>query len=64
MESDSLGIIAQSTIQTIADNEITHKVGETQIIAKGDSVIIKAGGVEAILDANGLVVKGGEVKSE
>ncbi|RDU61318.1 hypothetical protein CQA53_10315 [Helicobacter didelphidarum] len=64
MESDSLGIIAQSTIQTIADNEITHKVGETQIIAKGDSVIIKAGGVEVVIDSNGLVVKGGEVKSE
>ena len=47
-----------------AGNQITHQVGETQIIAKGDSVIIKAGGVEVVIDSNGLVVKGGEVKSE
>ena len=47
-----------------AGNQILHQVGDTQIIAKGDSVIIKAGGVEVVIDSNGLVVKGGEVKSE
>ncbi|WP_052089233.1 hypothetical protein [Helicobacter trogontum] len=45
-------------------NQITHQVGETIITATSDSVIIKAGGVEVIIDSNGLVVKGGEVKSE
>ncbi|EAJ5205238.1 VgrG protein, partial [Campylobacter coli] len=31
---------------------------------KPDCVIIKAGGVEVIIDSNGLVVKGGELKAE
>ncbi|WP_285819195.1 hypothetical protein [Helicobacter bilis] len=37
---------------------------EITITASSDSVIIKAGGVEVIIDSNGLVVKGGEIKSE
>ena len=61
---DSVETIAQSDINTQAQNQITHQVGDTQIIAKGDSVIIKAGGVEVVIDSKGLVVKGGEVKSE
>ena len=61
---DSVETIAQSDINTQAQNQITHQVGDTQIIAKGDCVRIKAGGVEVIIDSNGLVVKGGEVKSE
>ncbi|MCI7710880.1 hypothetical protein [uncultured Helicobacter sp.] len=55
---------AQSDIIHTTSNQILHQVGDTQIIAKGDSVIIKAGGVEVVIDSNGLVVKGGEVKSE
>ena len=47
-----------------AGNQILHQVGDTQIIAKGDCVIIKAGGVEVTINSKGLVVKGGEVKSE
>lgn len=47
-----------------AGNQILHQVGDTQIIAKGDCVIIKAGGVEVTIDSKGLVVKGGEIKSE
>ncbi|EQM94580.1 hypothetical protein HRAG_02374, partial [Helicobacter bilis ATCC 43879] len=39
-------------------------VGESTITTKGDSVIIKAGGVEVIIDSKGLVVKGGEIKAE
>lgn len=45
-------------------NQITHQVGETTITATSDSVIIKAGGVEVVIDSKGLIVKGGEVKSE
>ncbi|MCI5785979.1 MAG: hypothetical protein MR025_00790 [Helicobacter trogontum] len=47
-----------------ADNEITYKVGKTTITISGDKIILKAGGVEVVIDSNGLVVKGGEVKSE
>lgn len=61
---DSVETIAQSDINTQAQNQITHQVGDTQIIAKGDCVIIKAGGVEVTIDSKGLIVKGGEVKSE
>ena len=64
IESDSVGIDAQSDCAIQAGNQILHQVGDTQIIAKGDSVIIKAGGVEVVIDSNGLVVKGGEVKAE
>ncbi|EQM94582.1 MULTISPECIES: hypothetical protein [Helicobacter] len=45
-------------------NQITHQVGDTSITTKGDSVIIKAGGIEVVIDSNGLVVKGGEIKTE
>ena len=64
IESDSIYMNAQSDIIHTTSNQITHQVGDTQIIAKGDCVIIKAGGVEVVIDSNGLVVKGGEVKSE
>ncbi|WP_334090178.1 contractile injection system protein, VgrG/Pvc8 family [Helicobacter typhlonius] len=64
MESDSVGIDAQSDCAIQAGNQILHQVGDTSITAKGDSVIIKAGGVEVVIDSKGLVVKGGEVKSE
>ena len=40
------------------------KVGETTITISGDKIILKAGGVEVVIDSNGLVVKGGEIKSE
>lgn len=64
IESDSIYMNAQSDIIHTTSNQILHQVGDTQIITKGDSVIIKAGGVEVVIDSNGLVVKGGEVKSE
>ena len=47
-----------------AGNTILHQVGDTSITAKGDCVIIKAGGVEVVIDSNGLIVKGGEIKAE
>ena len=47
-----------------AGNSLNFNIGETTITATSDSVIIKAGGVEVIIDSNGLVVKGGEIKSE
>ena len=62
--SDAIHTIAKSDIYNQAQNQILHQVGESTITTKGDSVIIKAGGVEVIIDSNGLVVKGGEIKSE
>ncbi|HEC1907361.1 TPA: hypothetical protein R1828_001817, partial [Campylobacter jejuni] len=44
--------------------QILHQVGDTQIVTKGDCVIIKAGGVEVVIDSNGLVVRGGELRTE
>ncbi len=35
-----------------------------RVMIKGDCVIIKAGGIEVVIDSKGLVVKGGEVKAE
>lgn len=64
MESDSVNIDAQSDCTLQAGNQIIHQVGDTSITAKGDSVIIKAGGIEVVIDSKGLLVKGGEVKSE
>ena len=61
---DNVETIAQSNINTQAQNQITHQVGDTTITATSDSVIIKAGGVEVVIDSKGLIVKGGEVKSE
>ena len=64
MESDSVSIDAQSDCAIQAGNQILHQVGDTSITAKGDCVIIKAGGVEVVIDSKGLVVKGGEIKAE
>ena len=62
--SDNTDIESKSNLTATAGNQITHQVGETTITATSDSVIIKAGGVELVIDSKGLIVKGGEVKSE
>ncbi len=54
----------QTDCEVKAGNQILHQVGDTQIVTKGDCVIIKAGGVEVTIDSNGLVVRGGEIKVE
>ncbi|HFF9577532.1 TPA: VgrG protein, partial [Campylobacter jejuni] len=54
----------QTDYEVKAGNQILHQVGDTQIVTKGDCVIIKAGGVEVTIDSNGLVVRGGEIKAE
>ena len=54
----------QTNYSVNAGNQILHQVGDTSITAKGDCVIIKAGGVEVVIDSKGLVVKGGEIKAE
>ncbi|MWV63219.1 hypothetical protein DCO58_00005 [Helicobacter saguini] len=62
--ADNIEVNAESNIEHKAQNEIVNQVGDTLIMAKSNCVIIKAGGVEVIIDSNGLIVKGGEIKSE
>ena len=60
--TSDINVVTDMVIQ--ANNTLNFNIGETTIAASSDSVIIKAGGVEVIIDSNGLVVKGGEIKSE
>ncbi|WP_170879203.1 type VI secretion system Vgr family protein [Campylobacter coli] len=64
LESDNSTFDFQTDCEVKAGNQILHQVGDTQIVTKGDCVIIKAGGVEVTIDSNGLVVRGGEIKVE
>ncbi|HEB7550916.1 TPA: hypothetical protein RZH73_001385 [Campylobacter coli] len=64
LESENSTFDFQTDSEVKAGNQILHQVGDTQIVTKKDCVIIKAGGVEVIIDSNGLVVKGGELKAE
>ncbi|WP_425323544.1 bacteriophage T4 gp5 trimerisation domain-containing protein [Helicobacter fennelliae] len=64
LEADSSNSEIQTNYSVNAGNTIIHQVGDTSITAKGDCVIIKAGGVEVVIDSKGLIVKGGEVKAE
>ncbi|EBF5418534.1 type VI secretion protein VgrG [Campylobacter jejuni] len=64
MVANNITTYAKTIHELKADSEATIQVGETIINAKPDCVIIKAGGVEVIIDSNGLVVKGGELKAE
>ncbi|WP_321157130.1 type VI secretion system Vgr family protein [Campylobacter jejuni] len=64
MVADNITTYAKTIHELKADSEATIQVGETIINAKPDCVIIKAGGVEVIIDSNGLVVKSGELKAE
>ncbi|WP_165816545.1 hypothetical protein [Helicobacter cinaedi] len=54
----------QSDYTINTGNSLSFNIGETTITATSDSVIIKAGGVEVVIDSKGLIVKGGEVKAE
>ena len=60
--TSDINVVTDMVIQ--ANNTLNFNIGETTIAASSDSVIIKAGGVEVIIDSNGLVVKGGEIRSE
>ncbi|HEF3798988.1 TPA: VgrG protein [Campylobacter jejuni] len=64
LESDNSTFDFQTDCEVKADNQILHQVGDTQIVTKGDCVIIKAGGVEVTIDSKGLVVRGGELRAE
>lgn len=61
--SNNIHATAQSDYALQAGNQIIHQVGDTSITAMGDCVIIKAGGIEVVIDSKGLVVKGGDIKA-
>ncbi|WP_034550607.1 bacteriophage T4 gp5 trimerisation domain-containing protein, partial [Helicobacter fennelliae] len=62
--ADNIVSEATSDYSINAGNTINLKINETTIYATSDTIILKAGGVEVVIDSKGLVVKGGEVKSE
>lgn len=62
--AQNIAMEATIDIEEKAGNQIHFAVGSTTITATSDSVIIKAGGVEVLIDSKGLVVKGGEVRAE
>ncbi|EAH8727108.1 type VI secretion protein VgrG [Campylobacter jejuni] len=64
MVADNITTYAKTIHELKADSEATIQVGETIINAKPDCVIIKAGVVEVTIDSNGLVVRGGEIRTE
>lgn len=49
--ADNTDMESKSNLTATAGNQILHQVGDTSITAKGDSVIIKAGGIEVVIDS-------------
>lgn len=64
IESENLSVTAKSDVSISADNSTLITVGDTEVHIATDSITMKAGGVEVLIDSNGLTVKGGEVVSE
>ncbi|WP_289748890.1 hypothetical protein [Helicobacter bilis] len=54
----------QSDYTINTGNSLSFNIGETTITATSDTITLKAGGVEVVIDSKGLVVKGGEIKAE
>ena len=64
VESKTCNISTQEGANLEDQKEITLKVKEGIINIQNDRIILKAGGVEVTIGKDGLVVKGGEIKSE
>ncbi|BDB64026.1 hypothetical protein T36_0473 [Helicobacter cinaedi] len=62
--ADNISLETTSDYAINAGNTINLKINETTIYATSDTIILKAGGVEVVIDSKGLIVKGGEIKSE
>ena len=62
--SSLLSSVFRYQYTTLLISTLILKSLDTSITTKGDSVIIKAGGIEVVIDSKGLVVKGGEIKAE
>lgn len=59
--ADNISLETTSDYAINAGNTINLQINETSISATSDTIILKAGGIEVVIDSNGLVVKGGEV---
>ena len=64
IESESVSVTSKSDVAVNAENSTTITVGNTLVDISPSSITMKAGGVEVLIDSKGLVVKGGEIKSE
>ncbi len=64
IESESVSVASKSDVAVNAENSTTITVGDTFVDISPSSITMKAGGVEVLIDSKGLVVKGGEIKSE
>lgn len=64
IETGSHSVTSKSDFLVNADSSTVIKVGSTELSLLKDSIIMKAGGIEVLIDSKGLLVKGGEVKSE
>ncbi|MGX3045897.1 hypothetical protein [Helicobacter sp. T3_23-1056] len=64
LEADNATLDLQRNYDLQAGNIINLQINDTTINATSDKITFKAGGVEVIIDSSGLVVKGGEIKSE
>ena len=64
IESESVSVTSKSDVAVNAENSTTITVGDTLVDISPSSITMKAGGVEVLIDSKGLVVKGGEIKSE
>ena len=62
--ADNLLFQVESDYDLQAGNTINLQINDTTITASKDKIILKAGGVEVVIDSNGLVVRGGEIKGE
>lgn len=62
--ADNISLETTSDYAINAGNTINLQINETSISATSDTIILKAGGIEVVIDSNGLVVKGGEIRSE
>lgn len=61
LHSDTSDITATTDMAIQAGNTLNFNIGESIITASSDKITLKAGGVEVVINSNGLVVKGGEV---
>ena len=63
-KSQRADLLSNSLFSAEAKTEIINSVKNSLISIKDDKIILRAGGVEVIIDSSGLTVIGGEIKGE
>lgn len=64
VQTKTYSLASEEGISVEDKKEIALKADQGIIEIKSDSIVLKAGGVEVTIGKSGLVVKGGEIKSE